>query len=191
MASVYLNSFEENGKTYLSRVALLYGPEAEKLIDTFKTDERLKVEEINGRQVFFTMPTSNVFHPLLMDRSVFFLKPVTAEKGIEHWTVGAFRKKDLKNLYDKINALVPKASAKWISLRQERLDLFAQGATQRLSEKQRWAFEQACASGYYTYPRKTDLKQLAKQLRVPASTLRIHLRKAEAKLMPALGQALY
>lgn len=191
MACLYLNTFEDRGKTHLSRVALIYGPDSEKLIRTIQTDPRLKVEDIVGRQVFFTMPISNVFHPLLMDRSVFFLKPVTAEKGIEHWTVGAYRKLDLKRLYNKINALKPQAGAEWVSLKKERLDLFAQNSFQRLSPKQRWAFETACAHGYYTYPRKTDLQQLARRLKVPTSTLRIHLRKAEAKLMPALGQALY
>ncbi len=191
MASVYLNTYEDGGKTYLSRVALVYGPDAERLVGFFKTDKRLKVEEINGRQVFFTMPISNVFHPLLMDRSVFFLKPVIAEKGIEHWTVGAYRKQDLTRLYKKINALKPDAGAEWVSLKKERMDLFAQGAVQRLSPKQRWAFETACAHGYYTYPRTTDLQTLARRLKVPSTTLRIHLRKAEAKLMPALGQALY
>jgi len=191
MACLYLNTFEDEGKPYMSRAAMVFGPDAEKLVQTIRIDPRLKVEDIVGRQVFFTMPMSNVFHPLLMDRSVFFLKPVIAEKGIERWTVGAHRKQDLKRLYEKINALKPNAGAEWVSLRREKLDLFAQNAFQRLSKKQRWAFETACAHGYYTYPRKTDLQQLAKRLHVPKSTLRIHLRKAEAKLMPALGQALY
>lgn len=191
MACLYLNTFEDGGKPYMSRAAMVFGPDTENLIQTIRSDPRLKVEDTVGRQVFFTMPMSNVFHPLLMDRSVFFLKPVIAEKGIERWTVGAHRKQDLKRLYDKINALKPDAGAKWVSLRREKLDLFAQSAFQRLSPKQRWAFECACSAGYYTYPRKTDLQTLARRLKVPATTLRIHLRKAEAKLMPALGQALY
>ncbi|HLD75991.1 MAG TPA: helix-turn-helix domain-containing protein [Candidatus Norongarragalinales archaeon] len=190
-ASLNLNSFKEDEKPYLSRMLIAFGPEWEKIIHAIQHDPRLHVEEIAGRQVYFTMPMSNMFHPLLMDQSVFFLKPIVAEKGVEFWTVGSHRKADLKRLYEKVNALRPEAWAEWISLKKERLDLFAHNAYERLSEKQREAFEQAVENGYYTYPRMCDLKKLAKKLNVPATTLRIHLRKAEAKLMPALRQSLY
>ncbi|MBI5036089.1 helix-turn-helix domain-containing protein [Candidatus Micrarchaeota archaeon] len=186
----YLNSFEKDGKTYLSRVAMFFGKDADKFIDVIRSDPRLTVDEIDGRQVFFTMPVTNVFHTLIMKRGVFFVKPVIAEKGVEHWTVGAHRKEDLKKLYERINSLKPKAWAEWVSLKKERLDLFTPNAVERLSEKQKWAFEQAVKNGYYTYPRKISLQDLAKQLKVPNTTMRIHLRKAEAKLLPVLGQSL-
>ncbi len=189
-SNYYLNTFEKDGKTHLSRVALVWGKDSEKLIQTFKSDPRLHVEEVDGHQVFFTMPVANVFHPLFMDRSVFFVKPIYCEKGIENWTVGSHRKEDLKKLYEKINAMKPEARAEWVSLKKERLDMFTPNAVTRLSPKQRWAFQKALQYGYYTMPRKKSIEQLAKKLEVPATTFRIHLRKAEAKLMPVLGQSL-
>ncbi|MBI4361297.1 helix-turn-helix domain-containing protein [Candidatus Micrarchaeota archaeon] len=190
LSACYLNSFLVNGQSFLSRVALVSGPDAEKLIAAFKADARIHVEDVDGRQVYFTIPVTNNFHALVMDRSVFFLKPILAEKGEEFWTVGSHRKADLKRLYEKINALKPKAWAEWVFLKKMRVDLFNPNAFERLSDRQRWAFVHALSSGYYTYPRQTNLKELASRLSVPETTLRIHLRKAEAKLMPALGQAL-
>lgn len=190
LSNCYLNRFVQDNQSMLSRVALVSGPDADKLVSAFKADARIHVEDVDGRQVYFTIPVTNNFHALVMGRSVFFLKPIFAEKGEEFWTVGSHRKSDLKQLYKEINALKPSAWAEWISLKKERVDVFANNIVKRLSPKQRWAFERALQAGYYAYPRKTDVQSLAEKLGVPETTFRIHLRKAEAKPMPALGQAL-
>ena len=55
-----------------------------------------------------------------------------------------------------------------------------------LSKNQRKALELAFANGYYDYPRKIELKDLAKQMNLSLSTYREHLRRAEKKVMPDL-----
>ena len=57
-----------------------------------------------------------------------------------------------------------------------------------LSEAQREAFDLAVAKGYYNEPQKTSVAELALETGVGPSTFGEHLRKAEAKLMPVLGQ---
>jgi len=53
-----------------------------------------------------------------------------------------------------------------------------------LPEKQKGAIELAYEEGYYSYPKKSDLKDLAKIAKVSVPTFQENLRKAEIKLLP-------
>ncbi len=53
-----------------------------------------------------------------------------------------------------------------------------------LTEKQKKAFNLAIKNGYYSVPRKTSVKKLAKISNLCFSTFQVHLRKAEEKLIP-------
>jgi predicted DNA binding protein len=53
-----------------------------------------------------------------------------------------------------------------------------------LTDKQKTAIELAIKNGYYEYPRKIELKKLAKIMKVSYSTYQAHLRKAEKSLIP-------
>ena len=55
-----------------------------------------------------------------------------------------------------------------------------------LTKHQKHAIELAYKHGYYEFPRKVELEELAKLARISLSTFREHLRKAEKKLMPDL-----
>lgn len=55
----------------------------------------------------------------------------------------------------------------------------------RLTTKQRDAIELAITHGYYDYPRKIDVQDLAKLAKLAFSTFQAHLRKAEKKLIPS------
>lgn len=67
-----------------------------------------------------------------------------------------------------------------------RLDLTAR----HLAPAQREAFLLATKEGYFDSPRKVDIDALARQSGVAPATFSEHLRKAQAKLFPALAQAL-
>jgi predicted DNA binding protein len=55
-----------------------------------------------------------------------------------------------------------------------------------LSKQQKIALELAYEQGYYSYPRKVTLRQLAKKSKVGLSTFQEHLRKAELRILPAI-----
>jgi len=55
-----------------------------------------------------------------------------------------------------------------------------------LPKKQKQAIELAYSSGYYIYPKKTNLDKLAKIVGVSKQTFQENLKKAEARLMPLL-----
>jgi len=55
-----------------------------------------------------------------------------------------------------------------------------------LTKGQKRALEIATQNGYYDFPRKSELKNLAAEAGISLSTFREHLRKAEKKIMPDL-----
>jgi predicted DNA binding protein len=55
-----------------------------------------------------------------------------------------------------------------------------------MPEKQKQAMNLAIKNGYYNYPRKTNLDNLAKIAKVSKQTFQENLRKAENKLIPSL-----
>ena len=56
----------------------------------------------------------------------------------------------------------------------------------KLSKKQKDALSVAVKEGYYGFPRKKELNDLAKLSKVSFSTFREHLRKAENKIIPLM-----
>lgn len=52
-----------------------------------------------------------------------------------------------------------------------------------LTDKQKQAITQAVAEGYYSWPKKKNLEELARKLGRKRRTLQEHLRKAEAKII--------
>ena len=58
-----------------------------------------------------------------------------------------------------------------------------------LSEGQRRALEIASEEGYFNYPRKIELRKLAKIMGISLSTYREHLRRAEAKILPGVSES--
>ena len=59
-----------------------------------------------------------------------------------------------------------------------------------LSEAQRAAFDLAVQRGYYDHPQRATVAELAGRIGLAPSTYGEHLRKAEAKLLPVVGQLL-
>ncbi|MFH1257781.1 MAG: helix-turn-helix domain-containing protein [Candidatus Micrarchaeota archaeon] len=188
--SYYLNTYQEGDVTYITRVGLVFGRDWEKLMKTIVADPRVEVLKAQGRQVIFKMPANRAYHTILLDGSVFQLRPPIAKGGYEFWEVAAMDKKRIHHVVQRMNKDKKVAWAEVLSLKEKDLDLFVPSAFSKLTEKQRWAYEMACKYGYYSYPRENDLETVAKKMKVPFSTFREHLRIAESKLLPALWKFL-
>ncbi|PIN75970.1 hypothetical protein COV18_00920 [Candidatus Woesearchaeota archaeon CG10_big_fil_rev_8_21_14_0_10_37_12] len=79
----------------------------------------------------------------------------------KHWTtrIVSFKREKVKNI-------------SWIGIQPD------------LTEKQRHALELASKQGYYEFPKKITLKELAKLSKCSYSTFRAHLSKAERDFIP-------
>ena len=65
-------------------------------------------------------------------------------------------------------------------------DVYFPNVMPKISKGQKAALEIAYRNGYYSYPRKITLEQLAKIAKIGTSTFQEHLRKAELKLLPVI-----
>jgi len=121
-----------------------------------------------------------IFNP-----EIIYLEPIIIkDDGYEYWTIGSWDKKELT---DFIDILEKYREGKLLSIQQKKAtSVSIIKAHPELTKKQRQAIELAIKNGYYSSPRKIDVKGLAKISGLSFSTYQVHLRKAEGKIMPFL-----
>ncbi len=181
-----LNVFFEK-KLGIAKVLSVTGREWHEYVNELcKLEKRVHISRVEGNQIFYSylQPESN-YTSVALERDVFFLRPLTVKNGFEYWTLASWDRKKLIELPKKAKGIGSKASFKLLSIRKEKPNLFVSSVAGSLSPRQLQAFQTATEMGYYEYPRKIALAQLAKILGMAKSTLREHLRIAESKLMPA------
>lgn len=153
-----------------------------KFIKDLNANKRiLKIEE-KDNLVIGEIKNSVIFESMYNHKNV-CLEPVTInEDGIEYWTLGSWKKQDL---IEFIDITEKKFNAELVNIFQKDISNFSIISTQpNLTLKQKKAMDIAIKNGYYNYPRKTNLKKLAKIIGCSYSTYQNHLRKAEIKIIP-------
>ncbi len=102
--------------------------------------------------------------------------------GTYIWTIGSWNREEILKLFREADKSF---GAKLVKIKEEKIDdisLF--GISPQLTYKQKEAIGAAVSHGYYDYPRKIRLEELAAIMKVSYSTFQEHLRKAEQKLLP-------
>lgn len=116
--------------------------------------------------------------------------PVVYEQGWEYYRVIAFRHEDLEELLQRLEEkeLVFKILRKvpFDSFIASSLTLTVDTLFSDLTEKQTDALLTAYRNGYYQFPRKANVQEIAFKERVPRTTFQEHVKKAENKLIAAL-----
>ncbi len=109
-------------------------------------------------------------------------KPVhLSTDGWEYWEVACLDRKELNKM---ITAAKKHYHGKLFSIKKEKLkSISSLEITPALTEKQFEAIKLAYKKGYYNYPRKLTIPQLAKNIKKAYSTFQENLRKAENKLI--------
>ena len=124
---------------------------------------------------------------LFYNPSLIQVKPfVVGSDGWEELEFAAFERKSLEKLLE----ISEKAyKLKLLYFREEKIDsLGVINIFPELTSKQKDILNLAIGQGYYSYPRKTNVKKLAKENKISFSTFQEHLRKAENKLIPFLSR---
>ncbi|WP_137291338.1 helix-turn-helix domain-containing protein [Natronorubrum halophilum] len=136
------------------------------------------------RELFVEYEPEHSISDTLVSHGFIHEASVRVEGGLEHWPV--FIADDRTEVRDRLEAIRTETDAS-ISISKisspagdpsgtpDRLD--------RLTPRQREAFELACERDYYAWPREVSTRELADELGVSKTTLLEHLRKAEAKLL--------
>ncbi len=188
--SVYLNVFTRKGRSHISKVLAIHGKDAKNAIaELVRVMKRYRIHRVQGHYIFFTIPIGAVsYHTSFLDENVFFVKPFRIVGGYEYWTVASWDKKNIHRLLRNIHRDDPHAKVDLLSLRQEPPEWFVPDDMARLGTVQNRVLQAAIAAGYYGYPRKVSLKELGKRLHLAPATVREHLRKAEAKVLPVASE---
>lgn len=186
--SQYLNTFEENKKPRLMRMAVFWGKDKEKAIAELYAHPASEIIYREGDQVFFVQNAIRSFHTLVLDKTVFFIGPLLEEKGFQWWKVGSNNKENLLKFYQKIKKLKGYATIELLSITNKKIHSVSFSKMPEIEDKELEWWKTALHEGYYEYPRKISLQQLSGKLGVPYSTLKDHLRKTENALMKKIGK---
>jgi len=122
------------------------------------------------------------------------VQPAVYTGGWEWYRVIAFSERDLKHLFEDLDekCKVEVTSRRAISNESIR-DMFLISTSTlfgSLTTKQRQALITALDFGYYRLPRTATAGEIAEKLRVPRTSYVDHLRKAENKVLQAVGSYL-
>ncbi len=129
-------------------------------------------------EMYVRILTRNILaHPHFSDK-IFqhhcFTVEATLFKGkFEVWTLGASKKEHLVSVYEEIK----KTNEIHVRYFSEK------GLETHITQKQREAFIVAKHFGYYGWPRKKSVSEIAKHLNVPKTVFLSHLRKVESKIL--------
>lgn len=187
--------YTKGSRTFVNAILLLEGKDEDKkeFIKSLKEENHIRNLEVNGNLLscLISKPLSlskerkeEVFYNL----ETVHLKPVfTNEKGIEFWEVGSWDRKPLQKILKQAEKLYNGEMSSFIELKISESDFLFFSLYPKLTQKQREAFFSALHTGYYEFPRKIELKGLAKLMKVSYTTYQFHLRNAEKKIMNSVG----
>lgn len=156
----------------------------------FAKDEH-KLKEIVKEKTFIKSYVNGNFAivemkvPKLVERlyepDIIFLKPLTyTADGKEHLEIASWTKEPLMEVLAEFKKAY---KVKILSFKKEEVsNISIIGTKPKLTDKQKLAFRLAVINGYYDFPKKVKLEQLADMMGVSFSTYRAHLSKAEKEV---------
>ena len=132
--------------------------------------------------------------PLIEKNNCLGMQPMIYKHGWEWYRILAFRQKDVMNLFRELEEfskfeLISRRKIEDASVK-EAFVISTNSLVGNLTGKQSFALLTALAQGYYEIPKKISTEEIAKRLDLPRTTYEEHLRKAESKVMKAVGPLL-
>ncbi|MCD4760140.1 helix-turn-helix domain-containing protein [archaeon] len=153
-----------------------------KLLKEFKKERRVINFELNG-DFFVGTIKEPLFTKIIYNKNIIHVTPAyLSEKGEEFITIGCFKREPLMKVFRSLKKF---KNGELLSINEKKIkSISIIKVHPDLTEKQKKAFNLAIKNGYYSVPRKTSVKKLAKISNLCFSTFQVHLRKAEEKLIP-------
>ncbi len=155
--------------------------------DLKKQNEVLEIERTGEFSILVTKQP--LFAEPVYNPKVIRPNPVIINKEGHHiWDLASFDRKML----EEVLAFAEKyLGAKIIHFKQEKIsNISFTRLLPELTKNQKRAMEIAINRGYYDYPKKITLEELAKMIKISYSTYQQHLKTAEGKIVPAVYKEL-
>lgn len=149
-----------------------------------KKQERIGGLERKGDFILGQIKEKKTTQPLYR-HNLLHIEPIQIdEKGHETWTVGSFNDKAIEDFVKQMETYFNSKLLKLNSQKEPNVSILT--VYPKLTSLQKQALQSAIQMGYYEYPRKSELKEIAETMRLSYSTYHAHLRKAEKKIIPFL-----
>ncbi len=160
--------------------------EINRFCNELKKNKKVRKFERNENVLILLIEEEEEFYSLLYNPELYLPSPVIVKKGYEEWSISSWNRETLQSLMNEILKWKDKLQDFELkSIEKTKLnEIYFPKIIPELPEKQKEAFRLAIENGYYTWPRKKDLSDLARMMKISTSTYQEHLRKAEAKLLP-------
>lgn len=125
---------------------------------------------------YMTRAKSSMYDKIVHSRGI-LINPVTTEKGLENLSVLTPTSKDMESLMKEVGDV---GQFKVASIRDYKPE------NPEVTKKQKETIAAALRMGYYEWPRKVTLDEMAKAIGIKRRALQERLRRAERKLLPQL-----
>ena len=129
--------------------------------------------------------------PTIEKRNCLNLQPMVYSSGWEWYHVTAFSDRDVKSLFRDLEKQCTVEVTSRIAISEDSAHTNLLVSTRSLfgdmTRKQVDALLTALDHGYYNLPRSATAEEIAERLRIPRTSFTDHLRKAQNKVMRAVG----
>jgi len=184
-AGYVLSTYKDEKYLYMNSCGFVFGDDKNK--QAFFRDVK-KQEWVINYELADDFAVGLIREPLYAENfwnpKVIQLGPmIVNHKEKKHlWHFGSFDRKALENV---LKFAEKHLGAELLSFREEKIsNISFTRALPDLSKNQKKAMGLAINQGYYSYPKKCKMEDLAKKMGISYSTFQAHLKKAESKIMP-------
>ncbi|MFA5796787.1 MAG: helix-turn-helix domain-containing protein [Candidatus Woesearchaeota archaeon] len=182
----FLSRYKKEHKIYINGAGLISGEEKNKKLFITHLKKSKHINKFEIKNDFYVMQITRAYtqeEDTLVNPEFIYPKPITIlPDGKEIWEFASW---DRAALEKTIRKAEQQYDVKILSIKEQKLNRIAIfNITPNLTDKQKQAITIAMEHGYYAWPKKTDMRKLAKIMKISLATYQAHLKKAEAKLIP-------
>lgn len=184
-----LNYFKESKTYFFHGLQILYGDNKniKKYFSYLKNLSSIRnIEFISENTLLFEARIKNniSYYQNIYNQKIIYLKPILHKDGVETFEVASWDRKLLEKIIKNVQTNKNSADFKLYLLKQKiPKEIFLPQILPKLTSNQRRIITITKALGYWEYPRKITLDQLAKQLKLSKSSLHETIRRAEVKIL--------
>jgi len=177
-----VSRYEKGKKIFVNQVGEIIGNEKakSKAIKYLKKSKYFVNLEVNKNFINLLIKEDKKFAPFYNPNFIYISPIRIDDSGKYSYHLGSWKKENFSKL---LEFLEKNYDVRIFNIRQERIkNVSITGIEPDLTEKQRNAYELAVKEGYYEYPKKIKIKNLAKLFGISYSTFQQHLKYAEKKI---------
>jgi predicted DNA binding protein len=182
-----INNYVKGKYIYITAIHMIDGEKqnVEKYIKHL-TKISIKVEKISENTVLTlaNKDKNKEYYTTLYRPIYFFPNPIIHDKNIEQGEIFSWERKNLENLLKVLSEGKETEYFRLLHLRNKKINnIFLMNTIEQITERQRKIFEFAHNNGYYSFPRRVNLNNIAEKFKIRKSTCHEILRRAETNIL--------